>query len=88
MFTDLAQMKIFALRVPEPGGAAIIFPTSGQDLVPVLSGQKFSSGPTQKSSIVSKTYSKSQGDFVDSFFPVQMKSGTLKKKLSIPLTLN
>ena len=25
MTTELAQMKIFALRVPEPGGAAIIF---------------------------------------------------------------
>ena len=38
MITELAQIKIFALRVPEPGGAAIIFPKSGrnQNLTPLL----------------------------------------------------
>ena len=34
MITELAQMKIFALKVPEPGGAAIIFPKSGQNQNP------------------------------------------------------
>ena len=29
MITELAQMKIFALKVLQPGGAAIIFPKSG-----------------------------------------------------------
>ena len=37
-------------------------------LVPVLSGQKFSSGLFQYGSIVSKTCSKSQGKLIDSFF--------------------
>ena len=31
MITELAQMKIFALKVQEPGGAVIIFPKSGQN---------------------------------------------------------
>ena len=31
MITELAQMKIFALKVLQPGGAAIIFPKSGQN---------------------------------------------------------
>ena len=37
MITELAQMKIFALKVQEPGGAAIIFPKSGrnQNLTPL-----------------------------------------------------
>ena len=43
-------------------------------LVPVLSGQKFSSGLFQYGSIVSKTCSKSQGKLIDSFFFVQMRS--------------
>ena len=30
MITVMAQMKIFALKVQEPGGAAIIFPKSGR----------------------------------------------------------
>ena len=34
MITELAQMKIFALKVPEPGGAAIIFPKSGRNQNP------------------------------------------------------
>ena len=34
MTTELAQMKIFALRVQEPGGAAIIFPKGGQNQNP------------------------------------------------------
>ena len=37
-------------------------------LVAVLLGQKFSSGQTQYSSIVSKTWSKSQGKLIDIFF--------------------
>ena len=31
MITELAQMKIFALKVLQPGGAAIIFLKSGQN---------------------------------------------------------
>ena len=31
MITELAQMKIFALKVLQPGGAAIIFPKSGRN---------------------------------------------------------
>ena len=34
MATELAKMKIFALRVQEPGGAAIIFPKSGPNQNP------------------------------------------------------
>ena len=34
MTTELAQMKNFALRVPEMGGVAIIFPKSGQNQNP------------------------------------------------------
>ena len=34
MITELAQMKIFALKVQEPGGAAIIFPKSGRNQNP------------------------------------------------------
>ena len=34
MTTELAQMKIFALGVQEPGGAAIIFPKSGRNQNP------------------------------------------------------
>ena len=33
MTTELAHMKIFAVRVPEPGGAAIIFPKSGPNQI-------------------------------------------------------
>ena len=31
MIIELAQMKVFALKVQEPGGAAIIFPKSGRN---------------------------------------------------------
>ena len=31
IITELAQMKIFALKVLQPGGAAIIFPKSGRN---------------------------------------------------------
>ena len=31
MIAELAQIKIFALKVLQPGGAAIIFPKSGQN---------------------------------------------------------
>ena len=31
MITELAQIKIFALKVLQPGGAAIIFPKSGRN---------------------------------------------------------
>ena len=34
MITELAQMKIFALKVLQPGGAAIIFPKSGRNQNP------------------------------------------------------
>ena len=34
MITELAQMKIFSLKVLQPGGAAIIFPKSGQNQNP------------------------------------------------------
>ena len=31
MITEFAQMKFFALKVLQPGGAAIIFPKSGRN---------------------------------------------------------
>ena len=31
MITELAQIKIFALKVQEPGGAALIFPKSSRN---------------------------------------------------------
>ena len=34
MITELAQMKIFSLKVLQPGGAAIIFPKSGRNQNP------------------------------------------------------
>jgi len=52
-------------------------------LILVLSWQKFSSWLTQWSSIVSKTYSKFQGEFVDSFFLFKWGVRILRKKGSI-----